>query len=139
MGSHHTSTPAHSGVPLNDAGRGQALETLEPRSGLVGWLGAWLAIASCVVMGCGGGQMLCKPDPITGSEQCQTASSDPVTAVVNTGVAAGVYSQTGCTLNGCELPDECNPKTKRCETIRCRESTGCPDGYKCDLVTLLCR
>jgi hypothetical protein len=98
-----------------------------------------LVVSLCCLAACGGGQMVCKPDPITGSEQCQTASNDPTTAIVNTGVAAGVYGVTGCTVNGCQLPDECNPKTKRCQTIRCREGRACPAGYSCDMVTLMCR
>jgi hypothetical protein len=99
-----------------------------------------LAAGLCAVDACGGSsQMMCKPDPITGSQQCQTSSNTPADALVTTGVAAGVYGFTGCTVNGCQLPDECNPKTKRCETIRCRENRPCPVGYSCDRVSLLCR
>ena len=56
-----------------------------------------------------------------------------------TGVAAGVYAVTGCTANGCLLPDRCNPQTKRCEPIRCSETQTCPAGYSCRLDTGLCR
>ena len=99
-----------------------------------------LAALGCVLAGCGGsGQMACRPDPITGSQQCQLASQSPADAVLTTGVAAGVYSVTGCTVNGCPLPDRCNPKTKRCEAIYCNEAQSCPAGYRCALDVHLCR
>ena len=94
-----------------------------------------LGLAGCA----GSGQMLCKPDPITGSQQCQVASSRPADAALITGVAAGVYTVTGCTVNGCPLPDRCNPQTKRCEAIKCSETQSCPVGYSCALAVHLCR
>ena len=93
------------------------------------------ALASCA----GSGQMLCKPDPITGSQQCQLGSQSLGDAALTTGVAAGVYTVTGCTVNGCPLPDTCNPQTKRCEPIRCSETKACPVGYSCALALQLCR
>jgi hypothetical protein len=60
-------------------------------------------------------------------------------AAAVTGIAAGVYAFTGCTVNGCQLPDRCNPETKRCEPITCRENVACPAGYSCNMVTLNCR
>lgn len=71
--------------------------------------------------------------------QCAMSSSSPGHAVGVTAAAAGVYAVTGCTVNGCLLPDRCNPKTKRCEPTRCSESQSCPAGYNCDLKTMLCR
>jgi hypothetical protein len=91
-------------------------------------------------MACGAsGQMLCKRDPITGSELCQRATGNYAEAAVNTGVAAGVFGITGCTVNGCPLPTQCNPNTKRCESIRCSESKPCPAGYFCSTDSMLCR
>ena len=92
-----------------------------------------------LVAGCAPSSTLCRPDPITGSQQCQSTTSSPAAAVVTTGAAAAVYSVTGCDVNGCQLPDECNPVTKRCQTIRCNESKPCPAGYNCDRSTMLCR
>jgi hypothetical protein len=101
---------------------------------------AWWMLLSAAVAGCAGsGQMLCKPDPITGSQQCQLASQSPGDAALTGGVAAGVYAFTGCTVNGCPLPDTCNPRTKRCEPIRCSETRSCPAGYRCALDVQLCR
>ena len=95
---------------------------------------AW-GLGSCA----GSGQMLCKPDPITGSQQCQLGSTRPADAALTTGVAAGVYAFTGCTVNGCPLPDTCNPQTKRCEALRCSETQSCPAGYRCALDVHMCR
>jgi hypothetical protein len=92
-------------------------------------------MASCV----GSGQLLCRPDPITGSQTCQAAGGDATGAAITTGAAAVLYAGVGCTWNGCTLPDRCNPKTKRCETITCSETRDCPSGYSCDLSTHLCR
>jgi hypothetical protein len=105
-------------------------------------LASWglVAAMACALIACGAsGQTLCRPDPITGSQQCQIASKSPVDAALTTGVAAGVYVATGCTVNGCPLPDRCNPKTKRCETIYCDESQTCPAGYSCAMDVHLCR
>jgi hypothetical protein len=68
-----------------------------------------------------------------------TSSNSAGDAVVVTGLAAGVYAVTGCTANGCQLPDRCNTKTKRCEPIHCSETQSCPAGYNCDLGSTLCR
>jgi len=104
---------------------------------VAGW---WLLALISLGCGCAGsGQMLCKPDPITGSQQCQVASSRPGDAALTTGVAAGVYAVSGCTVNGCPLPDRCNPQTKRCEPTRCHEAKACPAGYSCALDVGLCR
>lgn len=92
------------------------------------------------LVGCGGSaQMVCQRDPATGIEQCQPTTGSPGNAALTTGVAAGVYGFTGCTVNGCQLPDRCNPKTKRCEPLRCSETDPCPAGYQCQLDTKLCR
>jgi hypothetical protein len=72
-------------------------------------------------------------------EQCGTTSSSIGDAALVTGLAGGVYAVAGCTINGCLLPDRCNPKTKRCEPIRCSETSSCPAGYKCQMNTKLCR
>jgi hypothetical protein len=82
---------------------------------------------------------MCRPDPTTGSQLCQTGGNSYGAAAAVTGVAAAVYAVTGCTWNGCQLPDRCNPQTKRCETIRCNESRACPAGYACDLSDGMCR
>ena len=71
--------------------------------------------------------------------QCSTSTSSVGSAAVLTGLAAGVYSVTGCTVNGCQLPDRCNLQTKRCEPIRCSETQSCPAGYRCFLASGLCR
>lgn len=97
------------------------------------FLALWLS-------GCAGsGDIVCKPDPITGSQQCRGVSNRPGDAALTTGVAAGVYGFTGCTVNGCELPDRCNPQTKRCEAIKCDERQSCPAGYSCAMDVHLCR
>ena len=84
-----------------------------------------------VVLGCAGsGQMLCKRDPITGSERCQQTGG-PGDAAVTGGVAAGVWVAAGCTVNGCEPPFACNAKTKQCERQTCSERVSCPPGYQC--------
>jgi hypothetical protein len=109
------------------------------------WRSARVGIAiagwTCGAAACGGSSStLCKPDPITGSQLCALASRGYGTAAAVTAVAASVYyAGAGCTWNGCELPDRCNPQTKRCETIRCGESSACPSGYNCDLSDMLCR
>ena len=95
--------------------------------------------AALMIAACGPSQTLCRPDPITGSQQCQSTTSSPAAAVVTTGAAAAVYSVTGCEVNGCQLPDECNPTTKRCQATRCSEHKACPVGYSCDRSTMLCR
>jgi hypothetical protein len=87
----------------------------------------------------GSGELVCRPDPITGSQTCQAAGGDVTGAAITTGAAAVLYAGVGCTLNGCLLPDRCNPKTKLCETIACSETKDCPSGYSCDLGTHLCR
>ena len=104
------------------------------------WAGAaMVAFGVALSTGCAPTQVVCKPDPITGSQQCTGTTSSPAAAAVTTGAAVGVYAVTGCTVNGCQLPDECNPVTKRCQTIRCSEHKPCPAGYNCDLKTMLCR
>jgi hypothetical protein len=84
-------------------------------------------------------ELACKPDPTTGVQQCQPTSSSGGDAALVTGVAAGVYSVTGCTVNGCQLPDRCDPKTKRCEPLPCDEAKRCPAGYSCQFDTSTCR
>jgi hypothetical protein len=100
-----------------------------------------LGLAVLIVTGCAGGttELACKRDPTTGSEWCQRTTSSPGDAVLGAGVAAGVYAFTGCTVNGCELPDRCNPVTKRCEPLPCEEAKACPAGYQCQLDTNTCR
>jgi hypothetical protein len=113
---------------------------LSHRHACSGVFAALLALNLAALAACGAsGEVLCKPDPITGSQQCTTTSSNPASAVVTTGVAAGVYAVTGCTVNGCQLPDVCNPKTKRCEPTPCNEQHACPAGYECDLTHGVCR
>ena len=89
--------------------------------------------------GSGGSQLHCPRDPATGMSQCAVSSSGPGYATGVTAMAAGVFAAKGCTVNGCLMPDQCNPKTKRCEPTRCSESLSCPAGYNCDLATTLCR
>lgn len=94
------------------------------------------------LLGCGGSnstELHCPRDPATGMMQCAYSSSGPGSGVAETAVAAGVFAVKGCTVNGCLLPDRCNPKTKRCEPTRCSEAQACPAGYNCDLETTLCR
>jgi hypothetical protein len=100
-------------------------------------LGLASALALSAAACAGSNNMICQRDPTTGSSLC--GSSNAADAVAVTGVAAGVYAFTGCTVNGCELPNRCNTKTKLCEAITCRENIGCPAGYSCDMVTLTCR
>lgn len=93
-----------------------------------------------VIWGCAGsGQTVCPQDPATGMSQCISGTSSVGNAAVVTGVAAGVYAVTGCTVNGCLLPDRCNQISKRCEPTRCSETQSCPAGYNCQLDTKLCR
>ena len=99
-------------------------------------LGLCLAGLACCLPG---PATYCRPDPVTGSQQCQYSTNSAGNALLVTGAAAGVYAATGCTVNGCELPNRCNSQTKRCEPITCRENTACPAGYRCDLVTMICR
>jgi hypothetical protein len=97
------------------------------------------ALFSCVLAGCAGSSgYLCRPDPATGSSSCQMASSSPGNAALVTGVAAGVFAVTGCTVNGCEFPYTCNQQSKRCERMQCNEHKPCPGGYNCDPVSLRC-
>jgi hypothetical protein len=101
-----------------------------------------LAVLLPVLVGCVGSnstQLHCPRDPATGMSQCTMSSSSPGDAIGVTALAAGVYAGKGCTVNGCLLPDRCNPKTKRCEPIHCSEAQSCPAGYSCDLETTLCR
>jgi hypothetical protein len=97
------------------------------------------ALSAFIVSCAGSNEIVCKRDPATGESDCNAAGANPAGVAVTTGVAAGVFGIAGCTVNGCQLPDRCNPKTKRCETIRCGESAPCPAGYSCDLTTSLCR
>jgi hypothetical protein len=87
----------------------------------------------------GSNSIVCKPDPITGSQFCQGAGGEVAGPAVTTAVAAGVYAVTGCTVNGCVFPDRCNETTKRCEPITCSENRECPAGYSCDLSSHHCR
>jgi hypothetical protein len=98
-----------------------------------------LAFGLSACAGGGGYQAGCQRDPATGMQQCGTMSGGPGAAALTTGLAAGIYASQGCTVNGCELPYRCNPKTKRCEAIRCDEANPCPAGYSCQLKTKLCR
>ena len=87
----------------------------------------------------GQSDVVCRPDPLTGSQMCQMSSNNRADALVTTGVATAVYAVTGCTVNGCELPDSCNQITKRCERTRCDESKPCPAGYRCEADSQTCR
>jgi len=102
---------------------------------LVGLVGLMLLALSCT----SSGNIVCRPDPITGSQFCQTAGNDVAGAVITASAAAGVYAVTGCTINGCLLPDRCNTTTKRCEPLGCSETRDCPNGYSCNLSTHICR
>jgi hypothetical protein len=90
----------------------------------------WL-ICSLVSLGCGGSaKILCKPDPISGSERCQQTGGGADAALTG-GVAGGMWAAKGCTINGCEPPFTCNAKSKLCERQRCGEAASCPPGYEC--------
>src|ERR1700712_4692282 len=105
------------------------------RARIAGWLLGSVLSTACA----GNAQTVCPQDPATGMSQCTLASSSPGDAIAVTGVAAGVFAVTGCTANGCLLPDRCNPKTKRCEAIHCSERQGGPGGYGVRLASGLCR
>jgi hypothetical protein len=110
--------------------------TAVPADLLASLLACLLAVAS----GCASGPNVCKKDPITGSRQCQRSSSDPTEAAVTAGAATASWAAVGCTVNGCEPPYTCNPKTKMCERIPCEEgSNRCPPGYLCDPEDQLCK
>ena len=93
----------------------------------------------CVLFACASGQV-CRKDPITGSDRCQSSSGDYGEAAA-TAVAAGAsWAVVGCTVNGCEPPYRCNAKTKMCERIACEEGTrSCPPGYSCDPEDKVCK
>jgi len=93
-----------------------------------------LVLGSCaLLMSCGTGQLACKRDPITGSEQCQETSGSYGEAAVAAGAATGGWAAVGCTVNGCTMPYRCNTKTKQCEPIRCAEGHSCPPAYTCNM------
>ena len=84
-----------------------------------------------LALGCGGSsQVVCRPDPISGSDRCQQTGG-PGDAALTGGVAGGLWAAKGCTINGCEPPFSCNGKTKQCERQSCSENAGCPPGYEC--------
>ena len=97
------------------------------------WLG-FILLAACG----GSSQVVCRPDPISGSERCQQTGG-AADAALTGGVAAGVWGVAGCTVNGCEPPFRCNGKTKLCERLECSETLACPPGYECDLEDKRCR
>lgn len=100
----------------------------------------WTGVLLVSTTGCfTHGTIACRTDPITGSQQCQLVGGSSLGGLFTVLAAAAAYAVVGCTLNGCPLPDVCNPNTKRCETSRCSETRTCPNGYRCDLSTKLCR
>ncbi|HKU37331.1 MAG TPA: DUF2953 domain-containing protein [Polyangiales bacterium] len=94
------------------------------RAGLVCHL--CFVLAACA----GSGQMVCRPDSISGSERCQQTGG-AADAAITGGVAGGLWAVKGCTINGCEPPFVCNPKSKQCERQKCSETAACPPGYQC--------
>jgi hypothetical protein len=98
------------------------------------WAPAWMLLLTLVPMlaSCASGE-LCKRDAITGTEQCQPASSSGGEAI-GTAVAAGAaWGVVGCKVNGCPPPFRCSADGRVCERIACAEGRGaCPAGYQCD-------
>lgn len=93
-----------------------------------------LTAAACA----GSNEMVCRKDPSTGFERCDSGNNYGEAAVTG-GIAAGLWAAEGCTINGCEPPYRCNSETKRCERPRCGGDTDCPAGYTCDLGDSLCK
>ena len=87
---------------------------------------------------CGGNQMVCKPDELTGVERCEHTSDSMGNAAVAAGAAAATWAVVGCTVNGCAPPTQCNTKTKQCEPIPCDGPSACPTGYECAEDTHTC-
>ena len=119
-----------SAIALNDAA-----------STFVSMARLWLLVFfACTSLSCAGGYNACKKDPITGSERCQPGSSNTGDAVGTAAAAGAVWAVTGCTVNGCEPPLRCNPKTKMCERIPCGEGLGnCPPNLICDPQDHVCK
>jgi hypothetical protein len=93
-----------------------------------------------LIAACASGPMVCKKDPITGSERCQNTSGSPAEAAATAGAATAAWGIAGCTVNGCEPPLQCNPDTKTCVRPHCYEGQNtCPPGYSCDLKDNLCK
>jgi hypothetical protein len=95
------------------------------------WLA--LALAAC------GSQEVCRRDPVTGWENCQTSGSDYGEAAGTAVAAAAAWAAVGCTVNGCAPPSRCNPQTKLCEALRCSRESPCPGGYDCEPEQGVCR
>ena len=95
----------------------------------------WIALA-CVAA-CSS-QVVCRPDAVSGAERCERVGNYG-DALITAGAATGVWAAAGCTVNGCEMPYRCNPKTKTCERISCSETSSCPPGYTCNLADHRCR
>jgi hypothetical protein len=97
------------------------------------------ALALCVAGCAGSSDVICKRDPITGSEMCQSVSDSYGEAAVGAGAAAVTWGVVGCTVNGCVPPYVCNGKTKMCELVHCSETTRCPAGTVCNVSEGVCR
>ena len=98
-----------------------------------------IAACAALVAACATGPEVCRKDPITGSQQCQTASGNYGEAAGTALGAAAVWGVAGCKVNGCEPPFRCNEGTKMCERIPCSEGDACPSAFACDLEDHLCR
>lgn len=102
-------------------------------------VGCAITIAFGACASGGQSEIVCRPDPLTGSQFCQMATDNRADAIVTTGIATAVYAVAGCTVNGCEAPDSCNSATKRCEPAHCDESKPCAAGYRCQPDSQVCR
>jgi hypothetical protein len=70
--------------------------------------------------------------------ECTVASGSYGDALLVAASAGALFAAVGCTVNGCEMPYECNPESKRCERLQCSEPRGCPGGYSCNLESDRC-
>src|SRR4051812_6243918 len=97
-----------------------------------------LVLSSCLYA-CATSGNVCRRDPITGTEQCAPESNNYGEAAVGAGAAAGAWVAVGCTLNGCQAPDRCNPKTKLCESTHCTQDSDCGPAFHCDAASNRCQ
>jgi hypothetical protein len=95
----------------------------------MGKLSSWLVVSSIALSGCFG----TKAGTVCGGNGCVITSGSPVDAAIMAASAGAVFAVTGCTINGCEFPYECNQSSKRCERLRCAEDKPCPSPYNCDM------